>query len=195
MTSNFRSSTRLISIYVAFLVSGASSLIAEVTWNRILIVVLGNSMIATAMILVVLSLPAFLMGATFPAMISGAALDVVDLNPEVEKINDLFTAVNGDVFHKPRFRFHNDDGRNYLVTSNNQYSVIIMDSTHPRAYDSWILYTEEFYENVKKRLLPGGVFAQWAPALGCMQGDLFRIVLNTYRRAFPQLYLPVCLRL
>jgi spermidine synthase len=112
-------------------------------------------------------------------------LDVVDLNPDVEGINDLFTDVNGDVFHKPRFHFHNDDGRNYLVTSSKLYDVIISDSTHPRAYDSWVLYTEEFYEAVKERLLPGGIFAQWVPVLGNMQGDLFTIHLNTFQRVFP----------
>lgn len=114
-----------------------------------------------------------------------AWLDVVDLNPDIEGINDLFTEVNGDVFHKPKFHFHNDDGRNYLVTSSKQYDVIISDSTHPRAYDSWILYTEEFYRSVRRRLAPGGVFAQWVPVLGSMQGRLFRIHLNTFRRVFP----------
>lgn len=114
-----------------------------------------------------------------------SALDVVDLNPDVEGINNLFTDVNGDVFHNSRFHFHNDDGRNYLVTSKKQYDLIIGDSTHPRAYDSWILYTEEFYQAVRQRLLPGGIFAQWVPVLGSMQGDLFRIHLNTFRRVFP----------
>ena len=46
-----------------------------------------------------------------------ASVDTVDLNPDVEGINNLFTDVNGDVFHKSKFHFHNDDGRNYLVTS------------------------------------------------------------------------------
>lgn len=114
-----------------------------------------------------------------------SSLDVVDLNPDVEGINDLFTDVNGDVFHKPGFNFHNDDGRNYLVTSSKRYDVIISDSTHPRAYDSWVLYTEEFYRAVAERLLPGGIFAQWVPVLGNMQGDLLRIHLNTFRRVFP----------
>jgi spermidine synthase len=114
-----------------------------------------------------------------------SSLDVVDLNPDVEGINNLFTEVNGDVFHQPRFHFHNDDGRNYLVTSNKRYDLIIGDSTHPRAYDSWILYTEEFYRAVRGHLLPGGIFAQWVPVLGSMQGDLFRIHLNTFRRVFP----------
>jgi spermidine synthase len=114
------------------------------------------------------------------------SLDVVDLNPDVEGINDLFTEVNGDVFHRPRFRFHNDDGRNFLVTTPRRYDVISSDSTHPRAYDSWILYTEEFYRSVKSRLNPGGVFAQWVPVEPSMQGELFRIHLNTFRKVFPE---------
>ena len=114
-----------------------------------------------------------------------SSLDVVDLNPDVKGINDLFAQVNGDVFHNPRFHFHNDDGRNFLVTSNQRYDLIIGDSTHPRAYDSWILYTEEFYRAAKRHLRPGGVFAQWVPVLRSMRGDLFRIHLNTFRRVFP----------
>jgi spermidine synthase len=114
-----------------------------------------------------------------------ASLDVVDLNPDIEGINNLFTQVNGDVFHQPRFHFHNDDGRNYLVTSGKRYDLIICDSTHPRAYDSWILYTREFYRSVKKRLLPGGIFAQWVPVGYDMRGELFQIHLNTFRSVFP----------
>ena len=114
-----------------------------------------------------------------------ASLDVVDLNPDIEGINDLFTEVNGDVFHRDEFYFHEDDGRNYLVTCNKQYDLIIGDSTHPRAYDSWILYTQDFYEDVRDRLAPGGIFAQWVPVLGSMRGQLMRIHLNTFRSVFP----------
>src|SRR5208282_2834437 len=50
---NFSSVIYLIAIYIAFFASGASCLTAEVTWNRMLIVVVGNSMSATALIIVV----------------------------------------------------------------------------------------------------------------------------------------------
>jgi spermidine synthase len=40
-------------IYMAFFASGAASLIAEVSWNRMLIVVVGNSISAAALIIVV----------------------------------------------------------------------------------------------------------------------------------------------
>jgi spermidine synthase len=114
-----------------------------------------------------------------------ASLDVVDLNPDIKGINNCFTDANGDVFHQSRFHFYNDDGRNYLVTSAKRYDVIISDSTHPRAYDSWILYTKEFYESVKKRLRYDGIFAQWVPVDHSMEGQLFRIHLNTFRSVFP----------
>ncbi|MBU8870210.1 MAG: fused MFS/spermidine synthase [Gemmatimonadales bacterium] len=114
-----------------------------------------------------------------------SSLDVVDLNPDIEGINDLFTDVNGDVFHMDRFHFHNDDGRNYMVTNPKKYDLIIGDSTHPRAYDSWILYTEEFYRSVKNRLAEDGIFAQWVPVLGSMRGQLFNIHMNTFRTVFP----------
>ena len=114
-----------------------------------------------------------------------ARLDVVDLNPDIEGIGELFTEVNGDVFHEPRFHFHNDDGRNFLVTTHGRYDLIIGDSTHPRAYDSWILYTQEFYEAAKRKLKPGGIFAQWVPVMSSMRGELFQIHLNTVLKVFP----------
>jgi spermidine synthase len=113
------------------------------------------------------------------------SLDVVDLNPDIEGINDLFKDVNGDVFHRPQFHFHNDDGRNYLVTTGKKYDLIICDSTHPHAYDSWVLYTQEFYRDVKKRLRPEGIFAQWVPVDPGMWGEIFQIHLNTFRSVFP----------
>lgn len=114
-----------------------------------------------------------------------ASLDVVDLNPDVEGINDLFREFNGDVFHQPRFHFYNDDGRNYLVTHKKKYDLIISDSTHPCAYDSWILYTQEFYRDVKRHLLTNGIFAQWISMSDLLRGQLFPIHLNTFRSVFP----------
>ncbi|HMB70614.1 MAG TPA: fused MFS/spermidine synthase, partial [bacterium] len=50
---NPRSLVFILPVYVAFFASGAASLVAEVTWNRMLIVVVGNSLSATAMIIAV----------------------------------------------------------------------------------------------------------------------------------------------
>lgn len=113
-----------------------------------------------------------------------SSLDVVDLNPDIEKINNLFKEVNGDVYHNPKFNFIAEDGRNYLIMNPKRYSVIISDATHPRAYDSWILYTEEFYRDIKRHLTPDGVFAQWVP-LSDFSLEMYKILLNTFIKVFP----------
>jgi spermidine synthase len=113
-----------------------------------------------------------------------SSLDVVDLNPDIEKINALFKEVNGDVYHNPKFNFIAEDGRNYLIMSPKRYSVIISDATHPRAYDSWILYTEEFYRDVQRHLTTDGVFAQWVP-LSDFSLEMYKILLNTFTKVFP----------
>jgi len=115
---------------------------------------------------------------------SVSLLECVDLNPDVRPINDLFRDVNGDVLNDGRFQFIAEDGRNYLQRRSRRYDVIISDSTHPRAYDSWILYTEEFYRLVRDHLAPDGVFSQWIP-LSDISVEQFLILLKTFRTVFP----------
>jgi spermidine synthase len=117
-----------------------------------------------------------------------SSLECVDLNPDIEGINELFKDVNGDVYHDPRFHFVAEDGRNYLQRQSKHYAVIISDSTHPRSYDSWILYTEEFYRLVRSHLTPDGVFAQWVP-LSDISFEQYRILLTTFRKVFPNVTL------
>lgn len=113
-----------------------------------------------------------------------SSLDLAELNPDIEGINDLFKAINGDVYHHPHFNYIVEDGRNYLLMNTKQYPVIVSDATHPRAYDSWILYTEEFYHLVKDHLTPDGVFAQWVP-LSDFSLEMYQILLNTFTKVFP----------
>lgn len=117
-----------------------------------------------------------------------SSLDLAELNPDIEEINDLFKEINGDAYHNPRLNFIVEDGRNYLLMNQKKYPVIISDATHPRAYDSWILYTEEFYRLVKDHLTPDGVFAQWVP-LSDFSLEMYKILLNTFTKVFPHTFL------
>lgn len=114
MTFNLRSFIFLISIYVAFFASGASSLISEVTWNRMLIVVVGNSMNATAMIIVVfmggLGLGSHVGGKIFskrrPSLVPYILLELaigvyVLLSPSLfELLSNLFTSLAESVHNR-----------------------------------------------------------------------------------------------
>ena len=130
-----------------------------------------------------------LMVAFGAGMSAGAAVDqvtsleVVDLNPDVAGVAGVFTHENRDVIHNPGFRLIVNDGRNALLLSPRKYSVIISDATNPKTFDSWTLYTREFYELAKSRLQPGGVFCQWLVIP--LPSDAVKILLNTVRDVFP----------
>jgi tetratricopeptide (TPR) repeat protein len=112
-----------------------------------------------------------------------SSLEVVDLNPDVFGVAEVFTHENRDVVNDPRFALTVNDGRNALLLNSKRYSVIISDATNPKTFDSWTLYTREFYELVKSRLKPGGVFCQWLVIP--LPSDAIKILLNTVREVFP----------
>jgi spermidine synthase len=110
-------------------------------------------------------------------------ITIVDLEPAVEHGARAFSDLNGDVLDDPRVSLVIDDGRAHLRTADARYDVIVVDSTHPRAVDSWILYTRELYQTAAARLAEGGVLVQWLPLHG-LSVDEFRILVGTFADAF-----------
>ena len=64
------------------------------------------------------------------------------------------------------------------------FDVIMVDSTHPKAVDSWILYTREFYDLVRDRLKDEGIAVQWLPLHGLSEKE-FKIIVKTFYDVFP----------
>jgi spermidine synthase/tetratricopeptide (TPR) repeat protein len=115
-------------------------------------------------------------------------LDVVDLSSAVARGARSFTKENNGVLDDPRFHLHVDDGRQFLLNTRDRYDVAIIDSTHPKAVDSWILYTLEFYRLVRDRLAVGGIAIQWLPLHGLSERE-FKIIVRTFLEAFPDMTL------
>lgn len=115
-------------------------------------------------------------------------LDVIDLSSAVARGARYFHVENNGVLDDPRLRLHIDDGRQFLLNTGERYDIAIVDSTHPKAVDSWILYTREFYELVRDRLAEGGVMVQWLPLHGLSERE-FKIIVATFRSAFPEMTL------
>ena len=65
-----------------------------------------------------------------------------------------------------------------------RYDIIIADATHPGTADSWVLYTEEFYQLCRQRLKKEGFIAQWIPLHGLAVAD-YEMLLRTFRAVFP----------
>ncbi|MBN1435028.1 hypothetical protein JW921_09730 [Candidatus Fermentibacterales bacterium] len=122
---------------------------------------------------------------------AGAVLDhpvdtlvCVELCPALVEASALFERENGRPERDPRFRLVGDDGRNYMAAGGSgDWDIVVCDATHPGSADSWVLYTEEFYEDVRERLCPGGIAAQWVPLHQLPCRELERI-LATWARCF-----------
>lgn len=113
------------------------------------------------------------------------SIDCVDLNPDIRGIAEAYTRENLDVINQPNFHQVVNDGRNALLLSPRKYSMIISDATNPKMFDSWTLYSKEFYELTKERLKPGGIFCQWA--LIPLPADAIKVIFNTFRSVYPHM--------
>jgi hypothetical protein len=69
-----------------------------------------------------------------------------------------------EVRRNPLGRIIIDDGRRFLRRTNQQFDVITLDPPPPvEAAGSSLLYSREFYQLVKPRLVEGGILQQWYP--------------------------------
>jgi spermidine synthase len=110
-------------------------------------------------------------------------VDCVDLADSAPRIAPFFGRVNDRVLDKPGLKLHIDDARHYLQNNQRPYHIIVSDATHPRTYDSWILFTQQFYRLVRANLTPDGIFCQWLPFHG-LAPQQFNGIVNTFQETF-----------
>lgn len=113
-------------------------------------------------------------------------VDCVEVVPGVVEAADFFARYNNYVFNRvgtDRLRLIHGDGRNHVMRTPERYDIIIADATHPGTADSWVLYTEEFYQLCRQRLKTEGFIAQWIPLHGLAVAD-YEMILRTFRAVF-----------
>lgn len=112
-------------------------------------------------------------------------IDVVELEPEVVEANRrLATLRDTDPLADPRVRVLVNDARGALMLTDLRYGAIVSQPSHPWTAGASHLYTRDFFEQVRGRLAPGGVFVQWM-GLQFVDEDLMRSLLATLLAVFP----------
>ena len=111
-------------------------------------------------------------------------LDAVDLSEGVFDAARLFSKENQQVLDYPGLRIFVNDARNFIAYSRDTYDVIISDCSHPKSGDSWVLFTREFYQDLRRRLSSDGVFAQFI-LIHRLTYQEFRSLLGTIQETFP----------
>ena len=85
-------------------------------------------------------------------------LTIAEIEPLVPVMaSQHFGAHNFDVYKNPKTRLVLDDARHYLMTTDEKFDAITSDPLDPWVKGAAMLYTREFFEEVKEHLNPGGV--------------------------------------
>jgi spermidine synthase len=111
-------------------------------------------------------------------------IQAVELVAEQVAAARLYQKENRGVLDYPGLKITIEDGRNYLMRSDEQFDIITADATHPVNSSSWALFTREFYSLVHQRLSSDGVFVQWLPFHDLSSQD-FRDIVKTFQSVFP----------
>lgn len=113
-----------------------------------------------------------------------AAVDVVEISPEVVEASGWFAAQNHKALDDPRTRLILGDGRSHLSLSSRKYDVIVSEPSNPWMAGVAALFTKEFFTSVRRRLAPGGIICQWAHTYDISADDL-RSIVATFASVFP----------
>ncbi|RJS69151.1 hypothetical protein CW714_09020 [Methanophagales archaeon] len=111
-------------------------------------------------------------------------IDVVEIDPLVVEAEKYFSVYNKNALDDERVNLAIADARNYLLTTDEKYDVIISEPSDP-----WIsgacsnLFTKEFFELSREHLNEEGIFLQWVPVYDVSVSD-FRTLLNTFSKVY-----------
>ncbi len=108
--------------------------------------------------------------------------ELEELVPEV--VSAYFSEHNFSVVANPKVELRIDDGRHFLLTTDETFDAITSDPLDPWVKGAANLYTIEFWELVKSRLNPGGVVTVFVQLYEAGR-EAVRTEIATFVQAFP----------
>jgi spermidine synthase len=110
---------------------------------------------------------------------------IVEIEPLVPKVvSTYFGDHNFNVAKNPKVQIAIDDGRHYLQTTDEKFDGITSDPLDPWVKGAAMLYTREFFEEVKTHLRPGGVVTLFVQLYESSPAAV-KSELATFFEAFP----------
>jgi len=111
-------------------------------------------------------------------------VDVAEISRGVIEAAPIFDYGNQAASKNPKVRIQRGDAFRTLQKSEGSYDVIVSEPSNPWLTGIEMIFSQDFLEIARKRLSPGGVYAQWFHQYETDEETL-RIVLRTYRSVFP----------
>ena len=111
---------------------------------------------------------------------------MVDLDRKVVDIcREYFPSLSRGAFDDSRVELLHTDAMKYIEEADEKFDVVIIDLTEPlEEGPSYLLYTREFYGDLRGKLAPDGVVTLQAGSTSMVIVSGFVAVINTLRTAF-----------
>jgi spermidine synthase len=110
-------------------------------------------------------------------------ITLAEIEPRVLGVTRTFARYNHDVLADPRLSVVFDDGRNFLLTTEQKFDVITADPVHPWFEGAGYLYTREYFDLAAGRLNRGGLMCQWLPIYE-LTGENLQSIVRTFQGSF-----------
>jgi spermidine synthase len=117
-----------------------------------------------------------------PKLVSETIVEIEPLVPRV--VSKYFGEFNHNVVTNPKVHLVIDDGRHFVLTSDEKFDGITSDPLDAWVKGAAMLYTLEFFEAAKAHLNPGGVVTLWVPMYESNEAAV-KSQVATFFQAFP----------
>lgn len=104
------------------------------------------------------------------------SIDVVDISRNILDLGRIPYANSDFPLDDPRVRVHIEDGRQFLLTTPNQYDLITAEPPPPKNAGITNLYSQEYFQLLYDRLATGGMVTYWLPVSQLHQTESLHII-------------------
>jgi predicted membrane-bound spermidine synthase len=111
-------------------------------------------------------------------------LVTIEIEPAMIEGAKLFRPANRRVYEDKRSTIVVDDAKSYFASAGRRFDLIMSEPSNPWVSGVSGLFTDEFYQRVKRYLTDDGVFGQWLH-LYEIDDDLVSFVIAAVHRNFP----------
>ena len=112
----------------------------------------------------------------------------VEIDPVVAAAGLRYLSGGRTPEHEPKWSIEIDDAKHYIANLTGSVDVVALDIAGPFQRQVALLYTQEFYELIKRHLRPGGILS--VPANGDFQEgpETASLIVTTLLSTFPDVF-------
>ncbi|HEY9789664.1 MAG TPA: fused MFS/spermidine synthase [Candidatus Obscuribacterales bacterium] len=100
------------------------------------------------------------------------SIEAVELEPNVIEASKFFHHVNRKPEQDPRVHIQYNDGRNFLLATDQKFDVIVSEPSNPWQAGVCNLFTREYFSVCRDRLKPNGIVSVWLQISEVPPGDI-----------------------